>query len=453
MAAAFRSATSSSELSTSTDVTITAPAGLQDGDLIIAFSITRTLVTLVNDPPTGWTKIAALDAPASDAHLYAAYKVASSEGASWTWSGLYADLEQHIWGVVCYSGVDTTTPLDGVSPVTNTGTDASVESGNITAASNGAMLVHFAGCDSSGVTMTPDSSPTCNERIDNSGIRPAIWLQDYLQATAAQISLDMALSTTDNWASAIVALKPSSGSADSTLTVNDLAYSMSVDAPLLSQLHNIDPADLSYAYSMDGAVLTQVHNLTVADLDYIYYAYVGDGSVLKQQHNLTPTDLSYSYGIDAVALTQAHNLIVNDLAYAMTLNNVAMGGAVVLVVNDLAYTQSIDGIDVVQAHMLSAADLSYALSIDAVSLTQDHVLSVNDLDYLQSLDSVTLSQAHLLTVQDLLYSYGIDTVNWTTATGKVVISFQSGGVKILVTAKGNPRIVSSARPMTITATN
>lgn len=98
-----------------TSAVINKPAGVANGNLLIAnvqsYSGTSNAITIT--PPAGWSAAAGpVRSGKSGGYIvqYVFYKVASSEGASWTFT-----LTSGGWftGVVsAYSGVDTTTPLD-----------------------------------------------------------------------------------------------------------------------------------------------------------------------------------------------------------------------------------------------------------------------------------------------------------------------------------------------------
>lgn len=139
------------------------------------------------------------------------YKVASSEGASWTFTNLFAAAEFGVIGVCAYSGADTGTPLD-VAVVQ--GSDLSTTTptaGPITSSANGAIIIAVFGADAdAGQSGTPDASPAANERVDENGGSSVgyVYMQDYLQITAEAVSLDGNFSATDHWAWMIVALRP-----------------------------------------------------------------------------------------------------------------------------------------------------------------------------------------------------------------------------------------------------
>ena len=110
----YRAGTSNSAAS-GTTLTLSVPAGVQNGDLLVA-SVTDWPGTLT--APNGWTRALL---PSVNQGVW--YKIASNEPASYTWSGSASST----WSGVmdAFSGVNTTTPLDA-TPVAVEGAVASV---------------------------------------------------------------------------------------------------------------------------------------------------------------------------------------------------------------------------------------------------------------------------------------------------------------------------------------
>src|SRR2546425_2337450 len=114
----FRAAASN----TGSPLTISKPAGVVDGDVMIA-NIAAVTTTGTVQAPAGWTLIrrttsdTAIDPSGSAGYLEQDiyYRVAAGEGASYTWtltaSGSMAG------GIAAYSGVDTTNPVDAENAV------------------------------------------------------------------------------------------------------------------------------------------------------------------------------------------------------------------------------------------------------------------------------------------------------------------------------------------------
>ncbi|WPB73827.1 cell wall anchor protein [Archangium violaceum] len=93
-----------------TSLSIPAPAGVQDGDVVLARLTNRNNVNAVLTPPAGWTQLRS-DQSASAIKTWVLYKVATAtEPSSYTFT---LDLSSYMAGtLVAYSGVDPLNPID-----------------------------------------------------------------------------------------------------------------------------------------------------------------------------------------------------------------------------------------------------------------------------------------------------------------------------------------------------
>lgn len=191
---------------------ISAPAGLADGDLIIVVVMTST-TNVGNQVLSGWTLLSLQD-QATDGTLFVLYKIASSEGASWTFTDLFTGTEQCIASALAYSGVDNATPLDVAHVTADLGTiSTATDTSSITPTNNNCMIVSiFAGDPSVNYTGTADASPTCDERTDYMNTYRAGWIyvQDHLQASAAAEAHTVTPSAEDGICYKLLALRPTS---------------------------------------------------------------------------------------------------------------------------------------------------------------------------------------------------------------------------------------------------
>lgn len=107
MAITFRSAASSS--GNVTDLIITKPAGVIDGDVMVAaIGIDGGSGVAITSVPTGWSLVRRTD-NGTDVGLAVYYKVASSEGADYTW--VFDIRAKHAGGIVAYYNNDAS-PFD-----------------------------------------------------------------------------------------------------------------------------------------------------------------------------------------------------------------------------------------------------------------------------------------------------------------------------------------------------
>ncbi|MET3204895.1 UNVERIFIED_ORG: hypothetical protein ABIB21_001689 [Arthrobacter sp. UYEF13] len=162
-----------------TSHTLTKPASAAAGQVCVA-SLALNGST-VSAAPTGWTQFAAITSIANP-HLYGYYHVmGSSEPASYTWTT--AGSVASGGGISCYSGVNTTTPLDTTASVAASATAASTGSvPGVTTTTAGAMLVGAIAINSSNTTIAIAGPSDMAEVYDLGGKRTE--LDDGLQATA-----------------------------------------------------------------------------------------------------------------------------------------------------------------------------------------------------------------------------------------------------------------------------
>jgi len=113
MATAYRSSANVTNGTAGTAVVVAKPAGIvdtgsnPDRDQLIAYIAAEGAPTIT--PPAGWTLITSAVDAGNNVTLWCYRKLASSEGASWTWT---LGTSHRNWGWVgAYTGVDPTTPV------------------------------------------------------------------------------------------------------------------------------------------------------------------------------------------------------------------------------------------------------------------------------------------------------------------------------------------------------
>jgi hypothetical protein len=206
---AFRSATSIAMDPASTSWIGNKPSGTADGDLLIAqLGADRDLS--VTTAPSGWTLLHdVLMTTTADVEMWIYYKIAASEGASWTWT--MGSSFRGTVGIAAYQNVDQTTPIDtsDFNPQTASGTSHATPS--ITPSVANCMLCAFYLIDVAANSWTEPSGMT--ERWDvtpHPNSSQSAMMADVLHTTGA-VSKTATSSGTDNAVTALVALKPGSG--------------------------------------------------------------------------------------------------------------------------------------------------------------------------------------------------------------------------------------------------
>lgn len=220
MAVAFDEATNPGQDFNSATWAVTKPAFVADGDLMVCAHILDGSATL-NTTPAGWNIIGAEQAAATDSQLRVWWKIASSEGASWSW--VYAASETGTAATLAFTGHHATTPIGSTINVDylhgQEGFDDLVPAGPITPPVDNCMIVAIYGSDpTAGQAMTDDASPDGVERVDDiNGTNAWIGAQTFLQGTAAAVTLEATMVNSDAYAWSIFAIRPAAGAAAASL--------------------------------------------------------------------------------------------------------------------------------------------------------------------------------------------------------------------------------------------
>jgi hypothetical protein len=210
MAVAFRTnGAGSATFTASASPVVTKPTGVTDGDLVLLPFAGDTTFTMTT--PAGWSLLASVN-NGTDNTTAVIYKFASGEPASWTFTNLFTSVQTGEAGVVTYSGVDTTTPINTSASGTTTSTNPH-SAPSITPTVDNCMILTFSGCDnpSSSFTATPGTSPvTATERLDaNTGSNTGwVYCEEFLQGTAAAIALQYTTLTAVTTCAISAALAP-----------------------------------------------------------------------------------------------------------------------------------------------------------------------------------------------------------------------------------------------------
>jgi PKD repeat protein len=152
----------------SSAVTLTSPAGISAGDVLLAaFSINdKPTVT----PPPGWSSIVGPLKPNAGAELFAYYYVVAAGELPGSYAWTLSMAEKWGGGITAYRGVDASHPLDltfAVTKIDSSGTATSITSPGVTTVTDGAMLIGGLGADGATATTTPPAGWT--EAFDSVG--------------------------------------------------------------------------------------------------------------------------------------------------------------------------------------------------------------------------------------------------------------------------------------------
>lgn len=217
MAATYKSSSFPGSQGNVSSITCTKPADAADGDYVV-FILAQDGTRTVTDAG-GLTHIGTQAAPGNDAvmHVFGIY-LANAAGApgTWTVTTSSAGAGSRVCSISA-TGVDSTTQMD-VAASFSTETSAN-PSASITPITNGCLLIGANVTDptSGTYTGTPTSSPQFTERIEG-GVSATsnLYVETYEQATAASVTTNPTMSSSDDYATVLLALRPVATSVDVT---------------------------------------------------------------------------------------------------------------------------------------------------------------------------------------------------------------------------------------------
>jgi len=169
MTAVFRSA-SGNPLTGDANIVVNKPAGTVDNDVLIA-SISARISgggLTVSTVPTGWTLVATGIQTVAFALIqsWIYRKVASGEGASWTWV-LSGTPTGGIGAAAAFSSGNTTTPVAAISGAESSG-GTTVTTPSVTTTEDNQLILGIAVSNWAQHTWTaPTGTPTTTERLDS----------------------------------------------------------------------------------------------------------------------------------------------------------------------------------------------------------------------------------------------------------------------------------------------
>jgi hypothetical protein len=178
---AFRAASQTPVTASTTHATIGAPAGIQAGDVMVAWLALGTPVTGLSFG-SGWTAFSW--SPVTDGTAYQVfgyYKVATSADVGATYTATWTNSSKGTFAIAAYSGVDNAAPLAGSGALVDNNSSTSLTSPSLPSSATPSWAVAFYSIRSSTSTnknnsWTPD--PALTERIDanNTAAASSPWV-------------------------------------------------------------------------------------------------------------------------------------------------------------------------------------------------------------------------------------------------------------------------------------
>lgn len=218
----FVAATSANNGAGSKTLVINEPTGVAQGDVMLA-TVTVT-GTGAPSAPSGWTVVKSTSGTALRQATY--YKVAgASEPSSYSWS--WSSSRAASGGIIDYSGVNQTAPVDATASAS--GASGNAEAASITTSAANDRVLAIASFAAS-TTVTADATTT--ERYDSSSSSTTGEAADFAQATAGATSAKTATPAASGsaWIAATVALRDASQAALSVSTAAAPTFSANLNS-------------------------------------------------------------------------------------------------------------------------------------------------------------------------------------------------------------------------------
>lgn len=144
------------------------PSAVVDGDLILcAITIRSTVITIDQQPPAGWVQVGSpVDSTSGSIRTYLYRKIASSEGASWTWRpSALVEWNAEVW--VC-SGADALSPIDS-GAFLGSGVTSPITTTAVTTTTADQWVVGFVGCKDNTTHTWTDSRTERDDAVGGDG--------------------------------------------------------------------------------------------------------------------------------------------------------------------------------------------------------------------------------------------------------------------------------------------
>jgi hypothetical protein len=220
------SASSAANASGSSSDVIGQPAGVISGEVLVA-TITAAGTGAIT-PPSGWTVISDTTTTLRQTSFY--HVTATGEPASWSWT--LGSVRAATGGIIAYSGVSTSVPIN--ASAVGSGTTGNPTAPSVTTNFAGDTVIAAVGITGSWVSNSVTPAASTSERYDVANTSAEGEAADFSQTTAGATTARTPTPTrTGAWIASTIALDPASAATLSLSTA--AAPSFSASLPLGDQ--------------------------------------------------------------------------------------------------------------------------------------------------------------------------------------------------------------------------
>ena len=265
---AYRSSNATT-YATRTNTTLTAPAGIQNGDLlVIIFDIGASGTPPTPTPPSGFSMIPSFSSPLSitaggfTVKMYAWYKFASSESGNYTVTHSSASSQGYI---VALSGADPTTPFSP-NPTTNTGTGSTTTATGFTTSYDNSLIMFVSsdwGDTANNLTGPSGSTPTFTKRMGATTQSGILYVADGVLGTTGATGNKTITNNSNGsgaWGGALISVQPPATPGAPTIDTNWHHVVVTTDTGINASAVNLGKISSSYF----GGVLDDVRFYSTA---------------------------------------------------------------------------------------------------------------------------------------------------------------------------------------------
>jgi parallel beta-helix repeat protein len=190
---AFRTASQTAITSGVTQATITAPAGVQAGDVMVAWLALTNPVSGFTFG-SGWTPFSWSPlVDGSSYQVFGYYKVATAADAGATYTASWTGTSKGTFAIAAYSGVDNSAPLAGSAALVDNNSSTSLTTPSLASSASTSWAVAFYSIRSSTTSQSNNSwtpDPVLVERVDanNSAAASSPWVAIEAADSAAAVT-------------------------------------------------------------------------------------------------------------------------------------------------------------------------------------------------------------------------------------------------------------------------
>ncbi len=398
----------------SSSVTLTKPAGVQVGDLLMMIVGNEESLNGAIPAIIGWTQAYEIGSTVSDCRASMFWRIA--DGTEGTTQLVPWDGTNDAGGgwYLRITGAATSLPIHVVGTSSQVGNSTTLTMLAVTTSVNNCLAFsHLSFDGANGTPFTPSGTgwgttvPANQELLDgpaNTGWS-GVWITKAMVSAGSTQAQIMTASSSDGMTGIQFAIKEAQ--AITLPGVADTLHAHTVDNVVLVENKTLAVQDSTHAHTVDSVVLTQKQVLATNNS---LHAHTADNIDLALEKYLVVQDSLHAHIVDNITLTQAQVLVTNDTVHDHTVDSVTLSVKATLVVQDSLHGHIAESPVLVENRAIVVDDTLHNHTVDSVVLTTTDVLTINDTLHSHIVDNVTLLVTHNLVVDDSLHGHTVDNV-------------------------------------------